>query len=193
VVFFDTELCEMARVGAYVPLDTADAVERTAAVLDVFDEAGLPVIRVGLCASDNLSDASKVYGGASDAAIGEMAMSELYFSRICRKIDGEFSGGTKGKELTVYVKKGNVSKAVGQKKTSLYTAPLSNLTEVIPYKKMRAVEKEYGKIGKKMSFCPDMFPKESILLVFEDGDELTILRLQCGSDFMSALKERKGI
>lgn len=95
-------------------------------------------------------------------------------------------------ELTTYNRL-TVIQVVGQKKTSLYTAPLSNLTEVIPYKKMRAVEKEYGKIGKKMSFCPDMFPKESILLVFENGDELTILRLQCGSDFMSALKERKGI
>ena len=136
VVFFDTELCEMARAGAYVPLDTADAVERTAAVLDVFDEAGLPVIRVGLCASDNLSDDSKVYGGASDAAIGEMAMSELYFSRICRKIDGEFSGDTEGKELTVYVKKGNVSKAVGQKKTNK-----TKLMQKYGFKSIKVLEK----------------------------------------------------
>ncbi len=86
-----------------------------------------------------------------------------------------------------------VIQVVGRRKTSVFTAPLTNLTEVIPYTKMKNIEKEYGKIGKKMSFCPDIKPKESCLIIFEDGEELTILRLQCGSDFMAALEERKGI
>lgn len=86
-----------------------------------------------------------------------------------------------------------VIQVVGKRKTSVFTAPLTNLTEVIPYTKMRNIEKEYGKIGKKMSFCPDIFPSESCLLIFEDCEELTMLRLQCGSEFMSALEERKGI
>ena len=95
-------------------------------------------------------------------------------------------------ELTTYNRL-TVIQVVGKRRTSLFTAPLSNLTEVIPYKKMKLIEKEYGRIGKKMSFCPDIFPKESILLVFEEGEELSILRLQCGSEFMTALSERKGI
>ena len=86
-----------------------------------------------------------------------------------------------------------VIQVVGNRRTSLFTAPLSTMTEVMPYKKMKLIEKEYGKIGKKMSFCPDMFPKESLVLIFEDGEELSILRLQCGADFLSALSERKGI
>ncbi len=94
-------------------------------------------------------------------------------------------------ELTTYNRL-TVIQVVGKRKTSLFTIPLSNLTDVIPYKKMKTVEKEYGKIGKKMSFCPDMFPKESCLLIFEDGDELIILRLQCDVRFMFALEERKG-
>ena len=85
-----------------------------------------------------------------------------------------------------------VIQVVGKRRTSVYTVPLAALTDVVPYKKMKTVEKEYGKIGKKMSFCPDMFPKESCLLIFEDGDELTILRLQCDVRFMFALEERKG-
>lgn len=86
-----------------------------------------------------------------------------------------------------------VIQVVGKRRTSVYTVPLANLSAVIPYKKMKTVEKEYGKVGKKMSFCPDMFPKESCLLIFEDGNELTLLRLQCGSEFMSAIEERKGV
>lgn len=81
----------------------------------------------------------------------------------------------------------------GKRRTSVYTVPLAQLSDVLPYKKMRAVEKEYGKVGKKMSFCTDMFPKESYLLIFEDGDELTLLRLQCGSEFLAAINERMGV
>ena len=86
-----------------------------------------------------------------------------------------------------------VIQVVGKRKTSVFTAPLSNLSKVVSHTKMKNIEKEYGKIGKKMSFCPDINPKESCLLIFEEEDELTILRLQCGADFMTALEERKGI
>ncbi|MBQ7779560.1 MAG: hypothetical protein IJ404_03610 [Clostridia bacterium] len=86
-----------------------------------------------------------------------------------------------------------VIQVTGKRRTSIYTVPLATLTEAIPYKKMKTVEKEYGKIGKKMSFCTDMFPKESCLLIFEDGNELTLLRLQCGTEFLSEIEKRKGV
>jgi histone acetyltransferase (RNA polymerase elongator complex component) len=113
VVFYDTELACMTERGEYAPLTDEQAVERTKNVLDVFDSYGVPCIRVGLQASENLSDDSKVLGGANHSAIGELAMGELYFERICREIEKQkISGG----DLTVYVSKGSVSKAVGQKK-----------------------------------------------------------------------------
>ena len=113
VVFYDTELCAMAERGEYVPLSNEDAVIRTKEVLSVFADAGVPCIRVGLQASENLSDDEKVYGGANHSAIGELAMGELYFDRICREIERL---DLHGKTLTVYVAEGCVSKAVGQKK-----------------------------------------------------------------------------
>ena len=113
VVFKDTELARMSEVGSYFPLELEDAVERTKNVLDIFDRAVVPCIRVGLCASENLSDASKAIAGANHSAIGEMAMSRLYFERICKELDKmEIRGGG----VTVYVSSGSVSKAVGQKK-----------------------------------------------------------------------------
>ena len=114
VVFYDTELCLMAKRGDYAPLELDDAVGRCASVLDVFDSYGVPCIRVGLCASDNLFDEEKVYGGANHAAIGELGMNELYFRRICKQVDALKNVDLKGKTLTVYVKNGCVSKAVGQ-------------------------------------------------------------------------------
>ena len=87
VVFADTELAEMMQAGIYEPLDTDSAVERTKNALAVFDSYGVPCIRVGLCASENLRDASLAVAGATHSAIGEMAMSELYYERICDELD----------------------------------------------------------------------------------------------------------
>ena len=113
VVFRDTELAAMTERGEYIPLSDEAAALRTARVLDVFDRAGVPCIRVGLCASENLADESRVVGGANHPSVGEMAMSELYFSRICNELD---KLSAKGGRLIVYVSRGSISKAVGQKK-----------------------------------------------------------------------------
>ncbi len=115
VVFFDTELAEMTQNGEYTPLDTESAVERTKNVLDVFDRYKVPCIRVGLCASENLSDAERTMAGASHSAIGELAMSRLFLERICDRLD---KIGSKGGRAVIYVPKGAVSKAIGQKKAN---------------------------------------------------------------------------
>ena len=113
VVFADTELAKMCDRGEYTPISTQEAVERTKNVLDVFDINNVPCIRVGLCASENLSDASKAIAGATHSAIGELAMSRLYLERICKELD-ELS--VRGGGVTLYVPLGAVSKVIGQKK-----------------------------------------------------------------------------
>lgn len=116
VVFRATELCRMSEAGEYTPLDTETAVSRTASVLDVFDRRGVRVIRVGLCASENLASDEQVFGGANHPAIGELAMSELYLRRISDTIEKE---ALEGKRLTLWVSKGSLSKAVGQKRRNI--------------------------------------------------------------------------
>lgn len=113
VVFADTELAFMMSSREYYPLGLEDAVERTKRVLAVFDSFCVPCIRVGLCASENLRDASKAIAGATHSAIGEMAMSELFYEKICAELDkAKINGGS----LTVFVPLGSVSKAVGHKR-----------------------------------------------------------------------------
>lgn len=111
VVFAQTELADMTARGEYAPLSLEEAVQRTKNVLDIFDRSGVPCIRVGLCASENLADSSKAIAGATHSAIGELAMSELYFERISDELDAR---GIREGGLTVYVSPGSVSKAVGQ-------------------------------------------------------------------------------
>ena len=116
VVFEDTELCEMAKAGRYMPLTNEEAVVRTKAVLDVFRLREVPCIRVGLCASENLAS-DKVYGGASHSAIGELAMGEIFYEEICRKI--EEWGDVCGKTVMIYVPRGAISRVVGQKRVNV--------------------------------------------------------------------------
>lgn len=118
VVFRGTELCAMTETGKYLPLDTKTAVTRTASVLDVFDRYGVDVIRVGLCSSDNLSSDKEVYGGANHPAIGELAMNELYFRRICDALD-KIPISAFRESLTIAVGIGQSSKAIGQKKCNI--------------------------------------------------------------------------
>ena len=115
VVFCGTELKDMCESRVYTPLTLDCAVERTKNVLDIFDRASVPVIRVGLCASENLADAEQVYAGANDAAIGEMAMSALYLERIFIELD-KSDADFVGRQCIVYAAAGCVSKIVGHRR-----------------------------------------------------------------------------
>lgn len=129
VVFYGTELCDMAKRGVYTPLTDGDAAERTKEVLKIFDRYSVPCIRVGLCASENLSDENEVYGGANHSAVGELAMSLLFRE----KIEDELAHYDipNGSVLTVFVPVGSTSKAVGQKRANkLYLSEKYGFKEI---------------------------------------------------------------
>ncbi len=81
----------------------------------------------------------------------------------------------------------------GKKRFAVITLNLKNLTAVIPPIGTGALTEEYGKISARMNFCPDMFPSESVLLLFTVDDELSVIKLQCGEDFAEELRRRAGV
>ena len=117
VVFYDTDLCDMAQKGEYTPIDNDEAVMRTKELLKIFDANNVECIRVGLCASENLSSEDAVFGGANHSAIGELAMGEVFYDKMCELI--EKNGGINGKKVVFYVAKGATSKAIGQKRKNI--------------------------------------------------------------------------
>lgn len=117
VVFYETELCEMAQKGEYAPIDNGEAVLRTKELLKIFDRNKVECIRVGLCASENLSSEERVFGGANHSAIGELAMGEVFYDKMCEAV--EKNGGIEGKRVVFYVPVGATSKAVGQKRRNI--------------------------------------------------------------------------
>ena len=119
VVFYETELCKMAQNGDYVPLDIESAVFRTKEVLKIFNEYNVPCIRVGLCASENLSSDTAVYGGANHSAIGELAISEIFYEKIDEAFAMLKQQGKLSDRPTVFVPIGCMSKAIGQKRKNI--------------------------------------------------------------------------
>ena len=114
VVFRDTELCDMTLSGKYDPLSLDEAVSRSANVLEIFLDAGVEVIRIGLQASEGLSGDDSYLAGPNHSALGEMVIGEVYYNRILKMLS-EKNVSDKDK-ITVLVSPGSLSKAVGQRK-----------------------------------------------------------------------------
>ncbi len=116
VVFYGTELCDMAKSGIYKPLTDEEAVKRSEKVFRFFLERGIEVIRIGLCASENLSGASSYYAGPNHSALGELVENEHYYNEIKEKIINIKNSNKTCGSIVVSVAKGALSKAIGQHK-----------------------------------------------------------------------------
>lgn len=114
VVFKDTELCSMTQKGEYSPVSEEEAVRRSALVMKKFIDAGVDVIRVGLCASENLASGDTYFAGPNHSAIGELVQNEIYYTLIKEKIGA--INAIENSDIKVFVPYGSLSKAIGQKK-----------------------------------------------------------------------------
>ena len=114
VVFRETELCRLAEQGSYTPLNLDDAIKRSAAVFEKFVDAGVEVIRIGLQASDNLSNENYYFAGPNHPSLGEYVIGEFYYNKITKLIKEQAC--FEQNELIVNVAKGRLSQAIGQNK-----------------------------------------------------------------------------
>ena len=111
LVLRGTALAAQMAEGGYTPLDLDEAVRRTADLLEIFDAAGVEVLRIGLQETETLPDA--VLAGPRHPAFGELALGEVFLRRIDRALA---ECPCTGAEVTVFVPRGRLSAAVGQKK-----------------------------------------------------------------------------
>ncbi|MBQ7645475.1 MAG: radical SAM protein [Spirochaetales bacterium] len=109
VIVKDTELFELWKNGSYKEHTVEDAVELGAELLDMFEAAGIPVIRFGLNPTEDLSNGDAA-GGAYHPALRELAEARRYL-KLERSL---LSREDEGKEIVFAVQKGRLSQAVGQ-------------------------------------------------------------------------------
>ena len=112
VVVRGTELEKLWRSGDYREHSVEDAVRVGARLLPMFQEAGIPVIRLGLNPTEELS------GGAALAGAYHPALGELIRSRILRNRAEEMLKELhcEGKNVTISVPGKQLSQMLGQKR-----------------------------------------------------------------------------
>ncbi len=120
IVLQNTELARLTKEGIYTPLSVEEAVLRSADVLEIFLAAGVSCLRIGLCDSESLHDSTSCLAGPVHPAMGELVGSRIYRRRMEAALEAMMQNGLAcGTELAVTVPKGDISLAVGQKRSNV--------------------------------------------------------------------------
>ncbi len=109
VIVRDTPLYEQWRRGEYREHTVADAVRVCADILPLFEAAGIPVIRLGLNPTEELSN-GEAAGGAYHPALGELVRSE----RLRRQTVELLRDVPSGAKVTLAVHPKMLSAMIGQ-------------------------------------------------------------------------------
>ena len=137
VIVRDTALFDMWESGEYKEHSVEDAVCVCSKLVPLFEEAGIPIIRMGLNPTEELSGGSAA-GGAYHPALGEMV-----HSRIMRNKAEEMLKESEGKHVTLGVNNSDISKMTGQHRCNV-----EYLSEKLRLKslKIKAADVEKGEI-----------------------------------------------
>ena len=116
VVFAGTPLADLTATGRYMPLTLADAVNRSADAYEILDRHGIRCLRIGLCASEELTDPRCALAGPNHPALGEMVLGEVRFRELLRMIR---EAGLLGRRVALEVPEAHISQTVGQRRCNL--------------------------------------------------------------------------
>ncbi|MBE7027862.1 MAG: radical SAM protein [Ruminococcaceae bacterium] len=132
LIIKDTKLEKLYNLGKYIPMTLDETVSLCAELLQMFDEAGITVLRVGLLGTDNINDENDVVAGPFHQSIGELAESERFYNRVCQNV--EKSGKT---QLKIYVNPRYISTAKGHLKKNV-----TRLNELENIQKIEILQRE---------------------------------------------------
>lgn len=116
VVFAQTPLAAMTERGLYTPLTVAQAVERAANVYSCFEAGGVSCLRIGLCASEELTDPACAIAGPNHPALGELVLGEVRYRALAQAVE---QAGLRGKPIELLVPARQLSQTVGQHRQNL--------------------------------------------------------------------------
>ena len=114
VIVRDTELWRLWKQGAYREHSTEDAVRVCAKLVPLFEEAGIPVIRLGLNPTEELSG-GEAAGGAYHPALGELVRARI----MLEKMRALLAGTPRGGRVLLGTAERSLSQAIGQKRENL--------------------------------------------------------------------------
>ncbi len=136
VVLENTHLCELYKSGEYTPQTVESAAELCATLLELFNEAGIKVIRTGLHSGGDVE--GEFVAGAYHPAFKEICESKIYLRKALEFIKA--NGIPQGK-IEICVNPKAVSPMTGQKKANIrqlrelgYEAKITEDKQVEKYK-----------------------------------------------------------
>lgn len=132
VIVRDTALHDLWLAGQYREHTVEAAVEICAQIVPIFDAAGIPVIRLGLNPTEDLSNGDAV-GGAYHPALGELVKSRMMLDKARVLL----AGAAPDSSVILEVGKGKTSQMVGQHRCNLLA-----LKEEFSLKKIKIQEKQ---------------------------------------------------
>lgn len=127
VIVRDTALFDLWRAGRYKEHTVEDAVRVCARIVPIFEAAGIPIIRMGLNPTEDLSGGDAV-GGAYHPALGELVRARIMRGRA----EALLEGSAPGADITLRVNPRLMSQLVGQ-----HGANRAYLTEKFALKRLK--------------------------------------------------------
>ena len=114
VIVRDTALYDMWKAGKYAEHTVEDAVRVCAKLVPMFEAAGIPIIRLGLNPTEELSSGAAA-GGAYHPALGELVRSRI----MLQKARELLAGTEPGSRVTLGVNAASVSQMTGQHRSNI--------------------------------------------------------------------------
>jgi histone acetyltransferase (RNA polymerase elongator complex component) len=108
LIIKETGLEKLYLAKKYLPLSIEDAVTWSAAILQIFEEQGIDVIRIGLHPSDGLLSGDSLIAGPFHTSFRELVLTEIW-----RKLLERFLFVEENEQLTIYVNPREYNYAVG--------------------------------------------------------------------------------
>lgn len=119
LVIKGTELERQFLSGSYIPQQLDEAVELCAELLELYEANNINVIRIGLQATENISEGadSEVSAGPFHPAFRQLVESKLMLKRIEGLIESQKLADTK--TLIISTGKSNISNVIGQRHSNI--------------------------------------------------------------------------
>lgn len=114
VVVKDTALYDLWQAGHYTPHSVEDAVRVCAKLVPMFEKAGIPIIRLGLNPTEELSGGMAA-AGAYHPALGELVKSEIMYRRAAALLEAV----SPGSRVKLGVAPNKISQMTGQKRCNV--------------------------------------------------------------------------
>lgn len=109
VVVRDTALCDMWLAGEYTPLSVEKAVNICTRLCDIFKSKNIPIIRMGLNPTEDLSGGDAL-AGAYHPAFGQLVEDKIMLGKIKAVLHD-----VQGKEIAIHANPKDISNVAGHK------------------------------------------------------------------------------